>query len=80
MPTTYRRHRTDASSAYGNAVFKKKQEQVLVGVAPEFSINNPPLSRPQLRELVNSLFGTAVSREWVDLWLAGHRFHLSLRA
>lgn len=48
LATAYRRHRTDAGSAHGNAVLSREQEQVLVGVAMAFSIDNLPLYRPQL--------------------------------
>eukprot|EP00170_Pyropia_yezoensis_P001412 contig_6239_g1416 len=58
----------------------KEQEQVLVGVAEAFSVNNLPLSRLQLKALVNNRFGATVSREWMNRWLARHRGKLSLRA
>eukprot|EP00170_Pyropia_yezoensis_P002808 contig_11824_g2814 len=80
LATAYRRHRTDAGSANGNAVLSKEQEQLLVGVVQAFSIDNLPLSLPQLQALVNNRFGATVSREWVSPWLARHRAHLSLRA
>lgn len=64
--TAYRRHRTDAGTANRDAVLTQEQEQVLVGVAQEFSINDLPYSRPQLQALVNSRFGAAVSSEWVN--------------
>lgn len=80
LATAYRRHRTDAGSAHGNAVLSREQEQVLVGVAMAFSIDNVPLYRPQLQALVHNRFGATVFRECVNRWLARHRCHLSLRA
>lgn len=78
--SAYRRHQTDAGAAHGNAVLTREQEQVLVGVVQAFSISNLPFSRPQLQAVVSDRFGAAVSREWVNRWLARHRSHLSLRA
>lgn len=51
-----------------------------MGVVQAFSISNLPFSRPQLQAVVSDRFGAAVSREWVNRWLARHRSHLSLRA
>lgn len=74
----HRRTRT-STDGHGNRRLTVEQEQTVVGVAQAFSINNLPLSRQQIREMVARRWGVSVSDPWTRRFLARHRAHLRAR-
>ena len=80
LRSSYYRSRENTPRAHGNARLSHHDEQVLVGVAQAFSLNNFPLNNAQIRGVIKRRWDIEVSQPWVSRWVKRNRQHLSLRA
>jgi len=79
LRVSYYRSRENTPRAHGNARLSHNDEQVMVGVAPVFSLNNFPLNNAQIRDDIKRRCDIDVSQPWVSRWVKRNRQHLSLR-
>jgi len=76
----YHRSPSGVRRLHGNCTLTAHEDDVLVGVAQAFSLNNFPLSGAQIRAVVKRRWDKDVSKPWVTRWVRRHRHQLSLRA
>jgi len=76
---SYYRSRENTPRAHGNARLSQNDEQVMVAVAPVFSLNNFPLNNAQIRGVIKRRWDIDVSQPWVFRWVKLNRQYLSLR-
>jgi len=80
LRSSYYRSWDNTSRAHGNARLFHHDEQVLVGVAQAFSVNNFPINNAQIRGVIKRRCDIEVSQPWVSRSVKRNRKHLSLRA
>jgi len=80
LRSSHYRSREITPRAHGNGRLSHHDEQVLVGVAQAFSLNNFPLNNAQIRGVIKRRRDIEVSQPWVSRWVKRSRQHLSLRA
>jgi len=68
----------ESTSDHGNRRLTVEQEDVVVRVVQDFSINNLPLSKLQIREMVSRRWALDISESWVRRFSAATIFTYAL--
>jgi len=68
----------ESTSDHGNRSLTVEQEDVVVRVVQDFSINNLPLSKLQIREMVSRCWALDISESWVRRFSAATIFTYAL--
>jgi len=75
----YHRFPSGLRRLHGTCTLRAHEDDVLLGVAQAFSLNNFPLSGAPIRAVVKRRWDKDVSKPWVTRWVRRQRHQLSLR-